>query len=508
MNEENNKTPSQLEDEVIENNDNKKNVDTNDLKNKAFSGVIWKFGERILAQGITFIVSMILARILMPEDYGAVAIITIFITIADVFIASGLVIGLIRKKDVNETQLSSVFYMNLIISIALYVLIFFMAPTIAKIYENDALIWLLRIIALKLPISAYNSVQSAIVSRNMEFKKFFFATLIGTVISAVVGIYMAYKGFGAWALIAQQLTNLVIDTICLMFVVKWFPKLKFSWHSIKNMLPFSSKNMATDLTGTVFNQMNAFVIGVKYTSTDLAYYTKGQQLPTTVNNVITQAITSVMFPAIAKVADNMETVKKAERKALRMLAFILFPIMVGMAMVSREFVLIFFTEKWENMIIFMQLMSIDAIIGIMGAFDVLTLRAIGKSNVALVLELIKKPIFLGAILISMQYSVMAIAIASLCYSVFALLINTVAIHKYTNYNIIEKLIDCFWPIIYSGLMALAIFGLSYLPIENIYIVFSIKVIVGIVVYFGLCLITRNNTFKEMKSMLFRKIKKS
>ncbi len=513
--EDNNEKPTSLENNEELNKQNgdtsdssQDNVNHKDLENKAFSGVIWKFAERLLAQGITFIVSMILARILSPDDYGAVAIITIFIMIADVFINSGFVMAIIRKKEVTEEQLSSVFYMNLMIATTLYIIIFFTAPLIAKIYDNEPLIWLLRIIALKLPISAYNSVQCAIVSRNMQFKKFFFATLIGTVASAFIGIFMAYKGYGAWSLIAQQLSNLVIDTLCLMVIVRWYPKLMFSWKSIRNILSFSTKNMATDLTGTAFNQLNAFVIGIKYTEADLAYYTKGQQLPNTINNTLTSAVTSVLFPAIAKVSDNVETVKKAERKSLRMMSFLLFPIMVGLAMISREFVLVFFTEKWNNMIIFMQLMSIDAIIGIMGAFDILTLRAIGKSNVALTLELIKKPIFLVSILIAMQYGVLPIAITSLCYSLVALLINTLAIHKYTNYNIFEKIIDCLFPIIASGIMALSVFGVSYLSIDNIYILLSLKIIVGIIVYFGLCLITRNKTFKEMISLTLSKIKKS
>lgn len=503
-----NEEKEELNNEPNDNKDKHEEVDQKDLKNKAFSGVIWKFAERLLAQGITFVVSMLLARILSPDDYGAVAIITIFIMIADVFINSGFVMAIIRKKEVTEEQLSSVFYMNLMIAVVLYAVIFFMAPLIAKLYDNEALIWLLRIIALKLPVSAYNSVQCAIVSRNMQFKKFFFATLIGTVASAIIGIYMAYKGYGAWALIAQQLSNLVIDTLCLMVIVRWYPKLMFSWHSIRNIFSFSTKNMATDLTGTAFNQLNAFVIGIKYTEADLAYYTKGQQLPNTINNTLTSAVTSVLFPAIAKVSDNMETVKKAERKSLRMMSFLLFPIMVGMAMVSKEFVLVFFTEKWSNMIIFMQLMSIDAIIGIMGAFDILTLRAIGKSNVALILELIKKPIFLGSILIAMQYGVLPIAITSLCYSVVALLINTLAIHKYTNYNIFEKIIDCLFPIIASGIMAGCLYAFDFLPIDNIYLVLALKVIIGVIIYFTLCIITRNKTFKEMMDLSLRKLKKS
>ena len=177
-------------------------------------------------------------------------------------------------------------------------------------------------------------------------------------------------------------------------------------------------------------------------------------------------------------------------------------------MVSKEFVLVFFTEKWSNMIIFMQLMSIDAIIGIMGAFDILTLRAIGKSNVALILELIKKPIFLGSILIAMQYGVLPIAITSLCYSVVALLINTLAIHKYTNYNIFEKIIDCLFPIIASGIMAGCLYAFDFLPIDNIYLVLALKVIIGVIIYFTLCIITRNKTFKEMMDLSLRKLKKS
>lgn len=491
---------NELEKEPISS-DNK----STELKNKTFSGVFWKFMERILAQGITFIVSMILARILSPDDYGVVAIITIFVSISDVFISSGFVMAIVRKKEVTDVDLSSVFYTNLFISLVLYGTIFIIAPTLSNAYQID-FTWYLRIIALKLPVSSLNSMQCAIVSRNMEFKKFFFATLIGTVLSAIVGIVMAYRGFGVWAIIAQQLVNLIVDTICLLFIVHWFPKLKFSFKSIKNMFSFSSKNMLTDLTGTIFNQLNSFIIGLKYSEADLAYYSKGQQLPSTMNTTVTSAMTSVLFSTISKVADSIEMVKRAERKSLKMLSFVLFPVMVGLAMVTKEFVLIFYTEKWSSMIFFMQIMCLDAVIGVIGAFDILTLRAIGKTNVTLVLEFIKKPLFLLLIFIAMQYGVKMIAILTLANSLLVIIIDSIAIHKYTGYNLLEKIKDCLFPILASSIMALAIFGISFVNV-NIYIMLLLKIVIGVIVYLSLCIIFKNDVFKEIIMILRKKVSK-
>lgn len=483
------------------------NQDNKYLKRSVISGVIWKFGERFLAQAISFIVSLVLARLLSPDDYGAVAIVTIFVTIADVFLSSGFSIALIRKKEVTEIDLSSVFYTNLLISIILYFIIFFSAPSIAGINKMPELIWFLRIIALKLPISAYNTVQSAIVSRNMIFKKFFFATLIGTLISAVVGIFMAYKGFGTWSLIAQQLTNLVIDTLILAIAVRWKPKLVYSWRSIKQMFSFGAKNMATDLTGTVFNQLNSIVIGIKYTPADLAFYSKGQQIPSTLNNTISSALTSVIFPAIAKVSDDMEMVKKANRKAIRMLSFVLFPIMVGLVFVTKELVLVLYTEKWSAMIIFMQLMCLDSIISIIGGFDIITLKAIGKSNVTLILEAIKKPIFLIIIFVSMFYGVLSIAIFGVVISALAVIINSFALKKYINYGLIEKIIDCMFPLVASSIMGAVVYLCNFIPLTNNIVILLIKVFIGVFIYLLCSIVSKNSEFKQLINIVKSKLPK-
>ena len=234
-----------------------KNMQTGENSNrKILSGVIWKFGERIIAQGVSFIVSLILARILMPEDYGAVAVVTVFIEIANVFLSSGLNVALIQKKDVTQEEISTIFYCNLLLSSLLYIIMYVLAPYIANRYQLDILVPVLRVFALRLPIAAFQSIQCAIVSRNLEFKKFFFSTIGGTLCSAVVGITMAIKGYGVWALVWQYLTNTIIDTLILAIIVRWRPAIKFSMSAAKPLLSYGWKIMATDFIGTVFNNLS------------------------------------------------------------------------------------------------------------------------------------------------------------------------------------------------------------------------------------------------------------
>ena len=239
--------------------------------NKIVSGMIWRFGEKITAQLVSFAVSIVLARLLMPDDYGIVAIVNVFIAIAEIFVTSGFGTSLIQKKDADDIDFSSVFWCNLIFSIMLYMALFFFASIIANFYNMPLIAPVLRVFGLRLPIAAINSIQNAYVSRNMDFKKFFWATLIGTIVSAALGITMAYMGFGVWALIAQYLSNSIIDTIVLFIIIKWRPLFVFSTERVKPLISYGWKILATDLIGTIFNQLNSFIIGKKYSSIDLAY---------------------------------------------------------------------------------------------------------------------------------------------------------------------------------------------------------------------------------------------
>ena len=373
--------------------------DLDEIKSKTIKGFFWRFAERISAQLVTFCVSVVLARILMPSDYGVIAIVNIFILIADTLVTSGLGTSLIQKKEADQLDFSTIFYAGLFLSIIFYCVLYFTAPFIAKLYDMDSLIIVLRIMGIRLPISAINSVQQAYVSRKMIYKKFFFATIIGTVVSAVVGIVMALKGYGIWALVFQSLINPFIDTVILFITVKWFPTLEFSIERLKQLFSFGCKIMISNLIGTIFNKLRSFIIGTNYCAEDLAFYNRGESLPQLITQNISSTLDSVLFPAMSKVQDDMDLVKQTARKALRLQAYVIIPLMLGMAVTADKLVKILLTDKWLMSVPFIQIVCVQEIIDILGASSLQSIKAIGRSDKILILEFIKKPVYVVIIFV-------------------------------------------------------------------------------------------------------------
>lgn len=299
----------------------------NGLKDKIFSGLIWKFGERILAQGVSFIVSVILSRLLLPSEYGVVAIVLIFINIANVFVTSGFSTALVQNKNATEIDFSTNFYCSLVMSVIVYAFMFFVSPFIANFYNMPELILIIKVFSLRIPLSAISAIQHAYVERHMLFKRYFFSTLFGTLISGVVGIFLAYIGFGVWALIAQYFTNTIIDILVLLLTIEWRPKLIFSIQSAKSMMGYGSKILLADLSGTFFDQLRALIIGKIYTSSDLAFYNKGNQLPNLITTNISASIMTVLFPAISNINDDNKRVKELTRKSTKTMAYIIMPML-------------------------------------------------------------------------------------------------------------------------------------------------------------------------------------
>ncbi len=483
-------------------------VKNNELDRKVVSGVSWKIAERVLVQGISFFVTIILARILTPNDYGLVAIVNIFVAIADIIITSGFTAALIQKQNASNDDYNTIFYLNLMLSVGLYALLFFLAPTISGMYKNDSLTWILRIISLKLPLSALYSVQSAYVSRNMQFKLFFFSTLFGTLISAVVGVIMANQGYGAWALVAQQLISVAINSIVLAITIKWRPGLSFKKSTIKETYNFGTKIMATDFIASTFNQLSAFIVGLFYSAEDLAYYSKGQNLPNMVTTITATSFTSVMFPAMASVANDRKKVKSLLISSTKMISFILFPILCGMLIVSNELVEILYTTKWNGVIIFLQIMCAASIISIIGEFDIITLKSIGKGGLILKLEFIKKPIFIIMTLVAVQFGVVWIALSYVFVSLIATIINTFALKKNIGYGLLQKILDCLPAILMSLVMIVSVLLVDLLHINSVYLNIGLKVFVGVVVYIGLAILTKNKQMKAIIKFFKNKLKKN
>lgn len=479
-------------------------MEENSIKNKIFSGMFWKFGERILAQIVSFVVSIVLARILLPEEYGIVSIVLIFITLADVFVSSGFSSALIQKKDATNEDFSTIFYCSLAASFFMYMILFFCAPLIAVFYNMPELTLVVRIFSIKLIISAYNSVQHAYVSRHMIFKRFFFSTLFGTILSGIIGIIMAYKGFGVWALISQYFVNSIVDSLILSFTVPWHPQLVFSKKSAKDLMSFGWKVLVADLSGTFFDQLRSLVIGKIYTPANLAFYDKGKQVPSTLTDNISTTIMTVLFPAIANENGDNNKVKDISRQALKMMSFVIFPIMVGCAFVAKPLILTLLTSKWESSIVFMQIFCITSAISIIGNTSLQVIKAVGRSDILLKLEFIKKPLYFILLIIGASISVLGIAVTGFLYTIIGSLINCKAMSTVIKYDVIDQIKDIMPSFLLSLVMGICVHSITLFNVSSNLLQLIIQVIVGIVIYIGLSKIFKLQEYEKIKSFLFHR----
>lgn len=470
------------------------NIDT--IKSKVFSNLIWRFAERCGAQGVSFIVSIVLARLLLPDDYGTVALITVFTAILQVFVDSGMGTALIQKKDADDIDFSTVFYFNCVICILLYAGMFISAPLIANFYNKPELVSLVRVLSLTLIISGIKNIQQAYVSRNMLFKKFFYATIAGTIFSAFIGIMMAYMGFGVWALVVQQLSNSTVDTIFLWITVKWKPQMAFSFKRLKKLFSFGWKLLASAVLETVYNNIQQLVIGKLYSSVDLAYYNKGIQLPGIIINNINSSIDSVLLPAMSKEQDNIIHIKNMTRRSICTSIYIISPLMIGLAFTAPVLVKLLLTDKWLAIIPFLRIFCIIYMFYPIHTANLNAINAMGRSGLFLKLQIIKKIIGIVFLLFSMQYGVMAMAYSSLAVSFLSQVINSWPTMKLLGYGYIKQMKDIMPSILLSIIMGISISFFRYLQLPE-FVILVIQIITGGLLYISLSAFFKLNSFQYL-----------
>ena len=472
---------------------------------KILVNFIWRFAERCGAQLVTFIVSIVLARILAPEDYGTIALITVFTTILQVFVDSGLGTALIQKKNADDMDFSSVFYFNFIVCIILYICMFFSAPFISKFYNDNSLTPVIRVISLTIVISGVKGIQQAYVSKYMMFKRFFFSTIGGTIFSAILGIILAYEGCGVWALVAQQLSNTAIDTLILWLTVKWRPKRIFSWKRLKALLSFGWKLLLSSLLDTCYSNLRNLIIGKLYSSADLAFYNQGDKFPKVIVTNVNTSIDSVLLPTMSGAQDNRERVKNMTRRAIKTSTYIMAPFMMGLAFCAEPIVRLVLTDKWLPCVVFLRIFCITYMFWPVHTANLNAINAMGRSDWFLRLEVIKKIMGLIILLSTMWFGVKAMAYSSLLTSVLSQIINSWPNRKLLNYGYLEQVRDFAPGIILAVFMGLCVYIIGYIPLND-GATLIIQIIVGAAIYIGMSAVLKLEEFEYLSGMIksFRK----
>ncbi len=473
--------------------------------NKIISNLMWKFAERLLAQGVTLVVTLCLARILSPKDYGVVALALIVVSVAEAFATAGLGNSLIQKKNADNVDFSSIFYFNIVFSVLLYTLIFAASPMISYFFSEAVLTKVIRVLAIRIPIAAINTVQQAYVSRNMLFKRFFWSTFFGTIISGVVGILMALNGFGVWAIVAQYLTNALIDTVVLWITVRWRPVKRFSFDRVKTLISYGWKLVVADVLDILFVQLRNVFIGKFYSAEQLAYYTNGNLYPQALTSGINTTISSVLFPALSKEQEDVSIIKEMTRKAVGVSSYVMWPVMLGMAAIAPCFIEVILSSKWNPCVPYIQLACVTYAFWPIHTANLEAVRSIGRSDWVLKLEIIKNILCLMILLISVRISVFAIALGALLTSVICCFINAYPNKKLIDYSFFEQIKDIFPSLVKSLLMALIVWSIGYN--EKNAAILIVQILSGMLVYVILSAVLRDRNYMYLLETAKKTVRK-
>lgn len=450
-------------------------------KKKVTSNLLWRFAERCGAQGMALIVSIILARLLSPDAYGQLALITVITSLLQVFVDSGMANALIQKKETDQLDYSSVFYFNMVFCLLLYGGLFFLAPVIARGYKNEALTAVIRVLGLTVILSGLTNVQQAYVSKTLQFKRFFFATLCGSAAGAVTGIAMACSGYELWALVGQRLVNLLVNCVVLWFTVEWRPIWAFSWDRLKGLISYGWKLLVSSLLDTAYTKGWQLIIGLRYTDADLAYYNQGEQFPNLIVSNINTSIDSVLLPVLSEQQDEKDRVRDMTRRAIRTGTYIIMPMMMGLAACASSLVSIILTDKWLPAVPFLRIFCITYMFYPLHTANLNAVKAMGRSDTFLKLDVFKKLLGLCLLLLTMRLGVMAMACSLLVNSLFSQLINAWPNKKLLGYAYPQQIRDILPALLLSLGMGGAVYAVELLGLGS-WPTLLIQVPLGVLLY--------------------------
>jgi teichuronic acid exporter len=457
-------------------------MSSDNLQHKTLSGIIWGFLEKFSTQLVTFIVGIILARLLSPSDYGLIAMVTVFVTISGVIVDSGFSNALIRKKDRTDLDYSTVFVINVGLSVLMALLLCLSAPLIAGYYKEPILIKILYLNALYVFLGSFISVQSTKLYADMNFKARSTINVVNSVVQGVIAVGMAFAGYGVWSLIVPKIFTVFSAAALYWHFQHWFPGIRFSKSSAKNLFSFGSKLLASTLLNVVYQNLYPIVIGKKFSASDLGFYSKGSAFANLPATTFTNVIGSVAFPVLSSIQDNDERLASSYRRMLRLSAYILFPLMIGLAVLARPLIVVLITAKWERCVILLQILCFDLMWYPIHALNLNLLQVKGRSDLFLKLEVIKKIIGISVLAITLNFGIVWMCFGSVFCSLVALFINTYYTGKLLQLTFWKQMKDLIPSLLASLSMGACVY-LIILPISNDYVQLIVGILGGICIYY-------------------------
>ena len=459
---------------------------------KMANGLVWTFAESLSSKAVAFVVTLVLARLLLPEQYGIVSIVTIIIALLNVFVISGLGSALIQKKECDNLDYSTILWFSLAVALVFYLILFASANYVAHFFKIEELTGVLRVMGLQLFLSSVISVQSAYVAKRLWFKKSFFASLISTILSGLIGIFLAYAGFGVWALVAQSLLCSLFSIILLCFISPLQIFFRFSIERFLSLFSFGWKLLCSSLLDTLYDEVVGLAIGKKYSASDLAFYDKGKQLPTTVSTVVTTSLSKALYPSLSLIQDDRQSVKGFAKRSLKTIAMALFPLLVFLIVVAKPLIVVLFTERWSGAIIYLQILSLFFLLKPFQAINLNIFKALGYGDVVLKNNLYRKLLGITIVIfmVMITNSPIFIAIAVLFTGIIDTIINAFPNKKLVNYGLMA----------YSIFVGVIMFVLGLL-IHTLLLTLLVQLCVGCILYWCILKITHNSVLRDATDII-------
>lgn len=469
--------------------------------------MVWSVVERVTSQILSMLVSIVLARLLLPEDYASVALVTVFVNVAGTVVSSSFASALIFDKEESVERYSTAFFAILIFTGILYAILFAAAPLISAYYEDPAVVSITRVMSLLFVLQGVYSILFAYVSKNMLFRKTYKATLIGAVSGATVALLLAVSGHGVWALVFLPIIETATSSAILWKSIGFRLAWKFNWPYVKFMVKYCTKFVLVDLVNSLYSSLNSLIIAKKYSKADLSYYTKAYNLPQMLLGSVNTAISKVLFPVFSEVNDDLALIRQKLRESIQLSCYVLMPLMAGLMMVAEEAVIFLFTEKWIGMVPYLRIMCMLWAFQPVQICAIQAFKAIGKGDDYLRLEVYKKGIALAILFVFLYVSndPIAVAWATFTGQIISCLINIPYLKKVFLYRVWEQVVDLLHPILLCGAMGLCIYGVGLLVDASVLRLF-VKIAVGIAAYVGISAITRNSSFKVLLNALMGIVK--